>query len=73
MYNTSDADGYVVYCNGTTKVIKGGYIMEATLDRLMPNLSYSITVRAYQDILGPSSARLDVGKYLHLHKLMSYS
>ena len=73
MYDTSDADGYVVYYNGTAKLVVGGDMKETTLDGLMPNLSYSITVRAYQDILGPPSTKFDVGKYLHLHKLMSYS
>ena len=45
MYNTSDADGYVVYYNGTAKLVVGG---ETTLDGLIPGTSYSITVRAYQ-------------------------
>ena len=53
MYNTSDADGYVVYCNGLAKLVEGGDMMETTLDGLIPGTSYSITVRAYQDILGP--------------------
>ena len=73
MYDTSDADGYVVYYNGTTKQVVGGGMSETgtTLDGLMPNMSYSISVRAYQDILGPPSTKLDVGKYLCLQ--MSYS
>ena len=33
---------------------------ETTLDGLIPVTSYSITVRAYQDILGPSSTSLNV-------------
>ena len=52
-----------MYCNGTSKLIVGGDIKETTLDGLVPNMSYSITVRAYQDIIGPPSTRLDVGKY----------
>ena len=58
MYNTSDADGYVVYYNGTAKLV-GGDMKETTLNRLIPGTSYSITVRAYQDILGPPSATLN--------------
>ena len=53
MYDTSDADGYVVYYNGTAKLVVGGDMKETTLDGLIPGTSYSITVRAYQDILGP--------------------
>ena len=59
MYDTSDADGYVVYYNGTAKLVEGGDIKEAMLDGLIPGTSYSITVRAYQDILGPPSITLN--------------
>ena len=55
MYDTSDADGYVVYYNGTAKQVVGGDMKETTVDGLIPGISYSITVRAYQDILGPAS------------------
>ena len=58
MYDTSDADGYVVYYNGTAKLVVGGDVKETTLDGLIPGTSYSITVRAYQDILGPPSTPL---------------
>ena len=58
-YNTSDADGYVVYYNGTAKLVEGGDMKETTLDGLIPGTSYFITVRAYQDILGPSSTTLN--------------
>ena len=58
MYNTSDADGYVVYYNGTAKLVVGGDMKETTLDGLIPGI-YSITVRAYQDILGPPSTTLN--------------
>ena len=54
MYDTSDADGYVVYYNGTAKLVEGD-MKETTLNGLIPGTSYSITVRAYQDILGPPS------------------
>ena len=59
MYDTSDADGYVVYYNGTAKLVEGGDMKETTLNGLIPGTSYSITVRAYQDILGPPSATLN--------------
>ena len=55
MYDTSDADGYVVHYNGTAKLVVGGDMKETTLDGLIPGTSYYITVRAYQDILGPPS------------------
>ena len=55
MYDTSDADGYVVHYNDTAKLVVGGDVKETTLDGLIPGTSYSITVRAYQDILGPPS------------------
>ena len=58
MYDTSDADGYVVYYNGTAKLVEGGDMKETTIDGLIPGTSYSITVRAYQDILGLSSTTL---------------
>ena len=32
MYGTSDADGYVVYYNGTAKLVVGGDMKETTLD-----------------------------------------
>ena len=70
MYNTSDADGYVVYystCTCTAKlhvslnvIAEGGDTKEVTLYGLIPGVSYSITVRAYQDILGPPSLPLYV-------------
>ena len=59
MYDTSDADGYVVYCNGTAKIVVGGVMKETTLDGLIPGTNYTITVRAYQDILGPPSTTLN--------------
>ena len=54
--NTSDTDGYVVYVNDSTvHNIIGSNNTSVTLDGLIPGASYSITVRAYQDILGPPS------------------
>ena len=67
MYDTSDADGYVVYRNGTAKLVVGGDVKKTTLDGLMPTTIYSITVRAYQDILGPASTAIyttTAGKYI---------
>ena len=46
-----------MYCNGLAKLV-GGDTLETTLDGLIPRMSYSITVRAYQDILGPPSTVL---------------
>ena len=64
MYNTSDADGYVVYYDveyydDTAKLVVGGDTKQTKIDGLIPDTSYSITVRAYQDILGPPSITLD--------------
>ena len=78
MYDTSDADGYVVYYNGTAKLVVGGDMKETTLDGLIPGTSYSITVRAYQDILGPPStttvhdATTDDGKYMYMYTYMPF-
>ena len=54
-YDTNDADGYVVYYDNSVEKVEGGDSNETTLDGLIPGTSYSITVRAYQDILGPPS------------------
>ena len=73
MYDTSDADGYVVYYNGTAKLVEGGNMKETTLDGLIPGTTYSVTVRAYQDILGPASTTLnsatDNGKFRFMSPL----
>ena len=53
----------VYYNNNVRKV--GGDVKETTLDGLIPGTSYSITVRAYQDILGPPSTTLDIIAALH--------
>ena len=57
-YDTNDADGYVVYYNNGVKKVEGGHMNETTLDGLIPGTNYSITVRAYQHILGPPSTPL---------------
>ena len=55
----SDANGYVVNAtSGThtvTHQVKGGSLNEMTLNGLIPATTYNITVRAYQDVLGPAS------------------
>ena len=49
----SDAIGYVVYVdNAVYDIIEN---TTTTIDELIPGTVYVITVRAYQDILGPSS------------------
>ena len=54
-----DADGYVVNATSNTHTVtqqvKGGSQNEMTLEELIPGTTYNITVRAYQDILGPAS------------------
>ena len=55
----SDAYGYVVNTTSDTHTVtqqtKGGSQSEMTLKGLIPVTAYDITVRAYQDILGPAS------------------
>ena len=55
----SDANGYVVNATSdthtVTQQVKGGSQNVMTLNELMPTTTYNITVRAYQDILGPAS------------------
>ena len=55
-----DADGYIIYYasgSGQAMSVKvmGGSVDEHTLEDLTPNTSYTISIRAYQDILGPAS------------------
>ena len=60
----SDADGYVVNVtsdtNTMTQQVKGGSQNETTLKGLILGTTYDITVRAYQDILGPASNAISV-------------
>ena len=55
----SDADVYVVNATNNTHTmtqqVKGGTQNETTLKGLMPTTTYNITIRVYQDILGPVS------------------
>ena len=50
----------MVYYNNNVSKVEGGDVKETTLDGLIPVTSYSITVRAYQDILGPPSIPFNV-------------
>ena len=60
----SDADGYIVNVTSDTHTVthqvKGGSQNEMTLEGLIPATTYNITVRAYQDILGPASNAISV-------------
>ena len=60
----SDADGYVVNATSdtysVTHQVKGGSQNEMTLKGLIQATTYNITVRAYQDILGPASNVISV-------------
>ena len=62
IYPTNDADGYVVYYNNQVKKVEGGDINQTTLYDLALGARYNITVRAYQDILGPPSTPLEYAK-----------
>ena len=60
-----DADGYVIYYAsssgpGMSVKIMGGSVNEHTLEDLTPATSYTISIRAYQDILGPASETIIV-------------
>ena len=60
----SDADGYVVNATSDTHTVAqqviGGSQNETTWKGLIPVTTYNITVRAYQDILGPASNIISV-------------
>ena len=60
----SDADGYVVNATSDTHTltqqVKGGSQNEMTLKGLIQATNYNITVRTYQDILGPASNVISV-------------
>ena len=43
-----------------TQPVKGGSQNETTLKGLIPETTYNITVRAYQDILGPASNAINI-------------
>ena len=60
----SDADGYVVNATSdthtVTQQVKGGSQNVMRLEELIPGTTYNITIRAYQDILGPASITISV-------------
>ena len=66
----SDADGYVVNVTSDTHIVtqqvKGGSQNEITLKGLIPATTYNITVRAYQDILGPASNVISIQTNINL-------
>ena len=49
-----------------TQQVKGGSQNKITLKRLIPVTTYNITVRAYQDILGPASNKVSVHTNINL-------
>ena len=61
-----DADGYVIYYASETSgpgmsvKVMGGSVTEHTLVDLIPGTLYNISIRAYQDILGPASDTISV-------------
>ena len=61
---SSDAYGYVVNVTSdthtVTQQVKGGSQNEMTLKGLIPATTYNITIRAYQDILGPASNTISI-------------
>ena len=57
--NAADADGYVVYSTATnvlTTAVDVGKVTQYTLGGLVTRKRYNITVRAYQDLLGPGTS-----------------
>ncbi len=57
--NISDVDGYIVNASSLNdymiQQVNNSNVSQTTLNELLPGTTYNITVRAYQDILGPSS------------------
>ena len=72
----SDADGYVVNVSSdthtVTQQVKGGSQNMMTLNGLIPSTTYNITVRAYQDILGPASNAISVQTNINLTAGIDY-
>ena len=66
----SDADGYVVNVTSdthtVTQQVNEGSQNEMTLKGLIPATTYEITVRAYQDILGPASKAISIQTNINL-------
>ena len=57
--NISDVDGYIVNASSLNdyviQQVFNNSVSQTTLNGLLPGTTYTITVRAYQDILGPPS------------------
>ena len=76
----SDADGYVVNVTSDTDTVlrtqqvEGGNQSAVTLEGLRGGTTYSITVRAYQQLLGPASSAISVqtlpGIAVNVHLLL---
>ena len=63
--DSSDADGYVVNVTSDTDTVQtvqveGSTNNTLTIKELEVNTTYSITVRAYQQLLGPASSTISV-------------
>ena len=60
----SDVDGYVVNASSLNdyviRQVNGSSVSQTTLNGLLPGTTYNITVRAYQDILGPASDTISI-------------
>ena len=64
-FDSSDADGYVVNVTRDTDTVQtvqveGSSNNKVTLNGLRMVTNYSITVRAYQQLLGPASSAISV-------------
>uniref|UniRef100_A0A1X7UT95 Uncharacterized protein n=1 Tax=Amphimedon queenslandica TaxID=400682 RepID=A0A1X7UT95_AMPQE len=67
-FDSSDADGYVVNVTSDTDIVRTVQVDRSsnntiTLNRLRGGTTYNITVRAYQQLLGPASA---ISVFTHL-------
>ena len=63
--DSSDADGYVVNVTSDTDTVQtvqveGSSNNTVTLNRMRGGTTYNITVRAYQQLLGPASSAVSV-------------
>ena len=61
--DATEADGYVVYSTQlpqSTTAVDVGNVTQYTLGGLVPGNTYNITVRAYQDLLGPEGSNFKI-------------
>ena len=60
VFDPSDADGYVVYVTNDTDTLQIVQVegSSITLNGLRGGTTYSITVRAYQQLVGPASSTI---------------